>query len=266
MSPAAGGSVTQQGLDLRPRHAIARHQQLPWQVGQQGKRAGQHVVGGQLVARSHHRGHHHPGLVGRRQRTGGAQAARAPGRACARHAGTAPDRETAQALDPGARRRSERQSGDIMGSRAQQQVGLLQRVEHRGLAHRPRPGQSLGRVRRLGDHVRQSQRTADGRSDPVGRLVIQMVGEPEVGRRAVRRIAPARDQCPCRLQAGLAHGLLVRGIAGAVERTQLGNQLDGVTRDAQGVHQQARHAPVARCRFVGRRLQGRVEGNSHGAL
>ena len=84
----------------------------------------------------------------------------------------------------------------------------------------------LARVRRLGGDIGNVERRADRRAEPIGRLVVNMVGEPELGAgRAVRRL-PFGDQRRGDFLAAAGPRLLRRAIAGPVIGAKFGGQRD----------------------------------------
>ncbi len=100
---------------------------------------------------------------------------------------------------------------------------------------RPRPFQAFRWVARLRDDIGNAQPLADSGSDQIRCLVVEVIGEPEIGR-------------PCGEFSGQPGDLPVRlvqqkplsfGISVGFSRSQARHQFDLMSRLAQGGHQQA---------------------------
>jgi hypothetical protein len=78
---------------------------------------------------------------------------------------------------------------------------------------RPGTAGALLRMRCFGDHVRNAERFADGRAEPVGGLVVQVIGEPEVRPLLRGRRAPLRGDAFSERLALPAQRLLPLGLS-----------------------------------------------------
>ncbi len=61
------------------------------------------------------------------------------------------------------------------------------------MALRPWASGLLWRVGRLGDDIGNAERAGYGRAETIGRLVIEVIGEPEIGCGLRRTIEPAQQ-------------------------------------------------------------------------
>ena len=156
------------------------------------------------------------------------------------------------------------QAARVAGVERDHRRGPVERRE-RGLVS-PRPGavRALVRDRGLGQEIGDAERLADARADPVGRLIIEVIGEP-CAWALVRRARPVAPQQP------LGHGRpdalqarLIGRITRAVPAAQSAGQFDLVPGPRQRLDQQPGHAPVTRGNRMVGRLQRGVEGDPHG--
>ena len=123
------------------------------------------------------------------------------------------------------------------------------------MAEVPAPARLLRRVGGLGEDVGNAEPRGDRRAEPVRRLVIEVVGEPEVGpRRRARRRAESRSAS---LPPSVAQPLLPRRIA-VVSCETRGDRPRGRRSAPRSA---PRHGAVARGDGMVRRLQRRVEGD-----
>jgi hypothetical protein len=81
-------------------------------------------------------------------------------------------------------------AGTVGRIEADHRIGAAQRLLDRAMTGRPRTGRALRRVRGFGDDIGDAERRADRRAKPVRRLIIEVVGEPQL-RRGSRRLLPA---------------------------------------------------------------------------
>lgn len=171
--------------------------------------------------------------------------------------------ERRQGLDAGRRRGHRAQPCHVVARWAKKQVRAPDGRHGAAVARIPRAPRPLGRVRRLGDHVGNAERGTRFGSDPVWRLVVRVIGEPESGPRAGRSVAPLRGQSPAQSDALLAQrGLAIRIACGFVA-AEIRGELDVVAGARERLHQQTRDAAVSRGRGVRRRFQRRVKSDAH---
>ena len=129
------------------------------------------------------------------------------------------------------------------------------------VAERPRPARALRRPRAFGDDVGNAERLGHTRADPVRRLVVDMVGEPEAraarsraARGSARSAArPRRSDCCRSAPAALPVARSCRGCADSLASVRL------EAGRAERLHQKPRHGAVAGRGGMVRALQGRVE-------
>ena len=125
----------------------------------------------------------------------------------------------------------------------------------------PRAMRLLRRVRRLRGDVGDPQPGADAGTDPVRRLVVEVVREPAPRRPG--RAQPAIEQplhlCP----PDTRQPALAGSVAGTVERPQPRRQCHFVAGPLQRAHQQPGDESITRRGRVIRRLERRVERNPH---
>ncbi len=187
-SPAASSAPRQRSTRVRaapapprPRRAPGRRRRSratsPDRAASPAQSAEQ-PIGGELVAAPHHR---HRDQAGRCRACAAAPRLRRAG-----HRETAGRRSSAR--DRAAAAATQSRSAGLRPSTASA------RRSARSTARCPisqAPPCPLRRVRRLGDDVRNAERRADRRAEPVRRLVIQVIGEPQLGRGGRRRAATA---------------------------------------------------------------------------
>ena len=131
------------------------------------------------------------------------------------------------------------------------------------MAELPRSVSALRRVRSLGDHVGNAERLADDRPEPVGRLVVEVVGEPKLRPIGRRRPAPIVGKLRGIRLALRAQRTLARFVAIAVVAAESRGHLRAVTGGRQRIHQQPCYPPITRGRAVSGRLKRCVERDPH---
>src|SRR5688572_9486676 len=95
------------------------------------------------------------------------------------------------------------QPRDVVARRLEDQARAADGIGRRGVTERPRAGRALLGVRSLGDDVGNAERLAYRGPEPVRRLVVDVIGEPEVGTQVRRTVAPPRGE-PLRERLALA--------------------------------------------------------------
>ncbi len=121
----------------------------------------------------------------------------------------------------------------------------------------------LGRYRSLDHHVGDTEGAAQGGTDPVGRLVVEVIGEPEARSLGFPEPRQSPRQPPGQALTHALQPLLAGPVAAAFIAAKTGHELGRVTGRQQGLEQQIGDQAVAgRDRMV-RRLKRRVERNLH---
>ena len=154
-------------------------------------------------------------------------------------------------------------AGQVQRRHAQDRVGPGDRRRRRFVAAPPRTLRAFGCVRCLGHDVGDVERTRNHRADPVGRPIVEVIGEPQLGARLGRGFAVAGEQRRRLVPAGRLQLLLRAAVGRAVVAAEGRGERDIVPDLAEHPHHQARHRPVARGHRMGRGLQRRIERDAH---
>ena len=146
---------------------------------------------------------------------------------------------------------------------AQHQIGARYGRRRGYPSRRPRPVLLFGRMGHLGHHVGNTQAVRYLGTQPIGRLMVKVIGKPHLrplanGPRSVAMDQTRRQSISERTQATVPPRR-ARTVVASESRCQFDRMSTGI----KGRHQQARHAPVARRRRVVRRLHGGIKGNAH---
>ena len=137
------------------------------------------------------------------------------------------------------------------------------------VADAPGAARLLGRVRRLRDHVGDPQAFAHTRTEPVRRLVVEVIGEPEAGAPGRRLLPVAPRQAFGQAGPGVPEARLSLGVARPVEAPEAGREVDlpspRCACPLERREQELREGAIAgRHRMVGRLERG-VERDPHAA-
>ena len=109
----------------------------------------------------------------------------------------------------------------VVVRRADHQIGARNGCARRFVAQCPRAARTPGRIGCFGNHVRNAERHAGPWSEPIGCLVVHVVGEPEIRTRRARSTLPVRDHSVQQLLALRAQVELARGIAMRIEAAKV---------------------------------------------
>ena len=141
-------------------------------------------------------------------------------------------------------------------------VGLGQAAAGGGTVVGPFAPIAAGSIARLGDDIGNAALGGDDRAEEVGRPVIVVIGEPELGRRASASplVRPAFQQARC-----LPSGRQEQGRIGAAKKAA--RRVDGtdiMAEIAQHGDELTRHAAIPRDAVIVEPVEGRVEGDAQG--
>ncbi len=221
----------QRRLDLEASSAVADHLQRPIEIEQARQRVAENAVRGELVAGPHHRRRDQP----------------------RRPAGFPPSRP----IEAGVEKRLDRDPAPRVGEQRQHavavgrvepdhRIGAPDRLLGGAVAGGPRAARLLWRKRGLGDDIGDAECCGDPRAEPIGRLVVEVVGEPQLRRRSR---APRGSGADIR-SASLSPRTASRACRGWSPRPSKLRKRDAEHRlvpgTAQGCEKQLRHPPVAR--------------------
>ena len=249
-------------LHRRPRRAVTDHEKLPRLVGDARHGAAEDAVRVELVAVAHHAN----GEQQRRLRVEVEPGNQRRMMGIPRRAGAGEGLgvgERTQAVVTFRVGQHRHHAGGIVRVEADDCIGVANRGLARLVAERPLSGRAFGCVGRLGNEIGNVEGGRDRWADPVGRLVIEVIGEPCLGARRGR----ARSQPTCKAlgkpSAEPGQPLLAHRIAGSVATGEDRRQFDRMIGGYERGHQVARHLPVARRGGRGRRLHRRIECDVH---
>ena len=237
-------------LDLAAGIAVSDDRQGPVGVGEPAEGGRQDAIGGKLVAGSHHGD-------GEKPQTGPLLAPRRERRPIVR---VDEGRQIDEALRCGS---GPRESRLVRLRHDEDGVGAIERRLGAGMAELPSASGALAGAGALGDRVGDAQRIGDARPDPVRRLVVDVIGEPQARALPGRAIAIGGDQ-PIRFRCALGPQPLLNGtVPATVEGAHLARQERREAGGREPLQEEARHGPVAGRGGVVRALQRRIEGNRH---
>ena len=296
-----GRRASERRLHLAPGGAIPRHNQMPARRRENGaaERFREHLEGGELAPAAHHRDAKKPRLARRnapalRDRIAHARLSRSGGRLARggrfghrrRLRGfhqlrcfqpvTPPVRRDAAGTEKGRKHRDPRrilrclpQARHIVAVEREDRVRAPDGARRRLVSDAPGSALLLRRVRCLGHHVRDTEAIADGRSQPVRRLVIEVIGEPEEGAALLRPVPVAAHQPIRQPPTRIAEPPLSFGIARTVEAAEVGSHFDLPPSHGagppEGGEKEPREGAVARGNRVVGSLERGVERDSHAA-
>ncbi len=144
-------------------------------------------------------------------------------------------------------------------------IGLAQRGGDRAMAEIPGAPCPFCCVGGFGDRIGNAERIVDDRAEPIRRLVVEVIGQPQLGRfgrRALDAASAAAGARPPARQSGRAAPGASRSPA-PVKGAQPGRDKRFMAGEAQRVEKQPRHAPVTRGDRVVRRLERCVNRDAH---
>ena len=153
---------------------------------------------------------------------------------------------------------------NVVARRCEHERRVADRSRAAFMAEGPWPMRALLRIGGLRDDVGNAERLAHCGPEPVGRLVVQVIGEPELRPLIGRTRFPVRRQSFGQRFTLRAQRTLSRLVAIAVVAAEGRRHLHAVTRMRQSVHVKPRYAPIARRRAMRRRLKRCVERDPHG--
>ena len=302
--PSGRQPARERRLHLAPRRSLAGHHEMPARGGETGARegVGEHLEGGELASAPHHRDAEQPRLVirnpeaarDRRPRAGPARCGVRPGGdrwrepPGTRPGDSSPSTRTgsrssrlSSASDPprteeGGKHDDPRpvpcdlpHARHIVAIEREDCVRVPNGLRRRIVSDAPPPPALFRRVRGLRHQVGDAEALADERPDPVGGLVVEVIGEPEVGAPAGGSFPVAVKQPVRDAGADLAEPRLPIRIARPVEAAEARCDVDLPAPRRAGPFERREEEPrdraVARRHRVVGSLERGVERDPHAA-